>query len=371
MSLTVDQLATLDTLVRTTASLGLIGNLTILFDHFRRWEKIRNSASRIIAWGCLASTLSTLTFLCARSFIPARGQPPSTACLIQATVQQYAIHASHVWFVFQTINIFLVMWAKVSLEKIQKMEPLYHALAWTVPLLSTFGPIAKYPIHSFYGDAGLWCWIGPAYGQYRVYLSIMVIWVIIGFSSFCYIFIWWSLQSDLRNARPGSALSAISNNDNSLRSSTRLRAEALFAIKTGAFMITYIFTYSGASANRIHALVSPPSPFWVIAWQGITMTGIGIWNLVTYFAIPYLLKRARLRGKGVSRSAKSATGIVMAAGGSRLLASYSATRSASMAMIVGSDQAGGEASKAAVINGKEQARSSQSAALRTATYCDE
>lgn len=68
------------------------------------------------------------------------------------------------------INVYLTFYFKFDAERLRRMEPLYLACCYGIPLVPAFTYIFIKDSNGqrVYGDATLWCWVTPEWDIWRI-----------------------------------------------------------------------------------------------------------------------------------------------------------------------------------------------------------
>lgn len=82
------------------------------------------------------------------------------------------------WTLAMASNVYLTFYWKFDQEQIRRMEPIYFALCYGVPLVPAFVYlfIKDSSNRKLYGDATLWCWVSDDYDILRILTFYGIVW---------------------------------------------------------------------------------------------------------------------------------------------------------------------------------------------------
>ncbi|KAL7749225.1 hypothetical protein RI367_005377 [Sorochytrium milnesiophthora] len=175
-------------LVRTSASLSLIGCLAILAHIALHRQAASACPHRIVVWWTCAELVFVPAALMGRAYIDS-----PTGCTLQSVLVHFGLLSSVTWGAMLATNVLLSVVLHYTQAQIEALERVYHLVAWLVPAILNILPLLlpRPKLGSgLFGDAELWCSIRPEYSALRMYffygpimalfLYCLVIYVLVG-----------------------------------------------------------------------------------------------------------------------------------------------------------------------------------------------
>ncbi|KAJ8013429.1 hypothetical protein DPEC_G00053170 [Dallia pectoralis] len=158
---------------RATCTLSLIGCFFMLFVIWllRRYHSL---AQKMIC------CLTIVAFFDSVAYVMGDTHPEGSLCNFQAWWLTYFDWSALVWVCLITLNLYLNLVREMSTSR---YEPLYHLMAWGVPLVMASLPL----INGYYGPAGAWCWITDDHVSWRFGIWYVPLFTLIFLMSGCYI----------------------------------------------------------------------------------------------------------------------------------------------------------------------------------------
>eukprot|EP01102_Stenamoeba_stenopodia_P014786 TRINITY_DN4956_c0_g2_i2.p1 TRINITY_DN4956_c0_g2~~TRINITY_DN4956_c0_g2_i2.p1 ORF type:complete len:278 (+),score=53.55 TRINITY_DN4956_c0_g2_i2:448-1281(+) len=198
---------------------------------------------------------------------------PDVACQIQSTMILFFTLASMLWssgFCFSLI--YTPEDHSATVNRITKF--LLFGICWGYPLCVTCYSL----ISGHFGQGPIWCWIEEQYWKDRVYLFFLILFISFIFDMGAFGFVVWKV-------RPSDLALPINRPEGSIDASIRRRMLI--------FVLGYIFSWSGACANRLWQINHEPV-FILEFWEASTISLQGFINAIIYGANP--------RGRKLMRS---------------------------------------------------------------------
>ena len=177
---TQDKADILGLMTKITSIPSIIGSSVILFRFLKSEAAVkRNLSQRIIVYMSILDVICSINF-----FIGPWIFFSSTLCTMQGFIVQLCVSAVF-WNMAHTTNILLRVVLGVSVDKANRLEPLYHLICWGIPVVGGAVGIFRNKIV----PVGAWCWFaaseldlrfGTFYGWvffailYNIFIAIVV-----------------------------------------------------------------------------------------------------------------------------------------------------------------------------------------------------
>ena len=124
-----------------SCTLSVLGSLLIVYT-YARWQDLRTGSRSIITYLAIADLVTALGYFAGSiNYLLHYGKPEQcrvfdTTCQIQSFVTTTSSLCSFAWTLFLAVYLYLIIVrAKITLAN--KLIPLFHIVAWGVPLLIT------------------------------------------------------------------------------------------------------------------------------------------------------------------------------------------------------------------------------------------
>ncbi|KAL7748848.1 hypothetical protein RI367_005761 [Sorochytrium milnesiophthora] len=264
-------LDTLQTLMRVSATLSLIGTVSVMTHMVRNWKDLSGLPHRIVLWWTMADMVLIPAALMGRLVIDS-----PIGCSIQGVLVQYGLATSVLWGAVMATNVLLSVVFHVPNSRLLSLEKYYHALAWLVPLLATAVPlmVPLTPDVPLLGDSQLWCWIRKEHSWLRMALLYGPAMAVFVYSLAVYAIVGFRVWRTTGN----KAIWRASNTPSNVRQK--------YALKTSLYILAFMLTWVFGLVNRVRTLIMPSATpsYPIFALQAAFMSAQGFLNALAYFA---------------------------------------------------------------------------------------
>ncbi|KAI8903441.1 hypothetical protein PhCBS80983_g01382 [Powellomyces hirtus] len=286
MAFTPEQFSVLQWVARVSASLSVLGVLSIYVFFILNPKAARNPTARLIIFMATSDLLSASAKFLGRW--PVEQGEDNALCQAQAALMQEGDLSSLTWTAILASNLLLVVFFRGRTDTIRKNELPLALFAYGWPLIFSLGPLfIKGPRGKIYGDSTLWCWITSEYHEYEIGFFYAFLWAVFLFNLISYILVGrviWTASKDLEQR--GST-------DNTLS-----RYRVAFARTALAYMTAFIIVWTPSNLNRFYNM-SVGTPLFPLSLAQTLMSPMrGFVNFLAYFWI----YRMQLAGKASLQS---------------------------------------------------------------------
>ncbi|PHH77384.1 hypothetical protein CDD82_3542 [Ophiocordyceps australis] len=187
-SLTPSQISALITIERTGAALSMLAILLTLVS-FGLFSKLRTMPNHFLALASLANAGASVASMMGYDGVD-KGQD-SSLCQAQAFIFEWFMQSDPWWSCAMAVNVLLVFFFNVNPVKIHKRLWIYCLVCFGGPLIPAVILICLQGDSrgAVYGDATLWCWIGPQWSLVRLYAYYIPIWLCLFTSLVIYVLV--------------------------------------------------------------------------------------------------------------------------------------------------------------------------------------
>ncbi|SPN96595.1 related to G protein coupled receptor like protein [Cephalotrichum gorgonifer] len=200
MDLTQKQIDTLVTLERVGSSLSLVG-VALIFVTYLAFKRMRTVLNLFLLFASVANAGASVA--CLIGFDGLRAGVDSALCQTQAFLLEMFMQSDPWWSFAMAINVFLVFFVGANPATFRKHVWIYCVVCFGLPFIPAVACLlVKGEKGRVYGDATLWCWIGPEWTSLRIYTYYLPIWVCILFSTLIYFAVGYHVfhqRNQLRN----------------------------------------------------------------------------------------------------------------------------------------------------------------------------
>ncbi|KAJ3382721.1 hypothetical protein HDU92_004626 [Lobulomyces angularis] len=174
-----------------------------------------------------------------------------------------------------------IVTTRAATTNVQKLMKYYHIISWGFPLLMASIPFLVQISSNFkvlaYGPAGIWCF--SALDWQRVFLMNIPVLVLFLYNVILYAII-------LKLCKYSGKSKASKGIDRII-------------VKTGLYILTFCFVWSGPSANRLQNLMYPGKPMFSLYFlHALTVASGGFFNALIY--LYFLWKDQKSKFKDIS-----------------------------------------------------------------------
>ncbi|PNY23205.1 Cyclic AMP receptor-like protein A [Tolypocladium capitatum] len=177
-SLSPGQIDILITIERTGAGLSMVAIfLTVLT--FFVFKKLRTTPNLFLVVASIANAgASTASMM---GYDGLRMGEDSSLCQAQAFIFEWFMQSDPWWSFAMAVNVFLVFFYNANPASFRRYLWVYCLVCFGGPMIPAIVLISIRgdPRGPVYGDAALWCWIGPNWSLVRLYAYYIPIWVCI------------------------------------------------------------------------------------------------------------------------------------------------------------------------------------------------
>ncbi|KAM4054502.1 7 transmembrane receptor (secretin family) domain-containing protein [Hirsutella rhossiliensis] len=177
-SLTPDEIKTLITIERTGAGLSMVAiALTLL--SFVVFKKLRTTPNLFLVFASVANAGASVASM--MGYDGLRQGQDSALCQAQAFIFEWFMQSDPWWSFAMAFNVYLVFFYNADPASFRKYLWAYCLVCFGGPMIPAVVLIAIRgdPRGPIYGDAALWCWIGPSWSLVRLYSYYIPIWICI------------------------------------------------------------------------------------------------------------------------------------------------------------------------------------------------
>ncbi|ATY63429.1 family secretin [Cordyceps militaris] len=184
--LSADQIATLVAIERTGASLSMIA-ISMIALSYLVYPKLRTTPNTFLLFASIANAGASIASMIGYDGL-LQGDD-SSLCQGQAFIFEWFMQADPWWSCAMACNVFLVFFCNVNPATFPRYIWAYCLVCFGCPLIPAITLISiRDESHGpVFGDATLWCWIGPNWSLVRLYAYYIPIWVCIFLSIVIYI----------------------------------------------------------------------------------------------------------------------------------------------------------------------------------------
>ncbi|KAM3436009.1 hypothetical protein NHJ13734_005286 [Beauveria thailandica] len=201
--LSADQIATLVAIERTGASLSMIA-IALIAASYLVYPKLRTTPNTFLLFASIANVGASIASMIGYDGL-LQGEE-SSLCQGQAFIFEWFMQADPWWSCAMACNVFLVFFCNVDPAMFTRYIWAYCVVCFGGPLIPAITLISikdrsRGPV---FGDATLWCWIGPNWSLVRLYAYYIPIWICIFLSIVIYIAVGYHVfqhRNRLRGAR--------------------------------------------------------------------------------------------------------------------------------------------------------------------------
>jgi G protein-coupled receptor 157 len=149
-----------------SCTLSVLGSLLIVYAYVR-WKDLRTGSRSIVTYLAIADLVTALGYIAGSAnyilHFGSRGNTErcrvfDTACQIQSFVTTTSSLCSFAWTLFLAVYLYLVI-VKAKLVLANKLIPLFHVVAWGVPLLITLPLLIMGKLGYSPYAASNWCFV--------------------------------------------------------------------------------------------------------------------------------------------------------------------------------------------------------------------
>ncbi|UNI16914.1 hypothetical protein JDV02_003302 [Purpureocillium takamizusanense] len=184
-SLTGRQINILIAIERTGAGFSMVAIVLTLVT-FVSFKKMRTMPNLFIVFASVANAGASIASMIGYDGL-LRGES-STLCQAQAFLMQWFMQSDPWWSFAMAVNVYLVFFHNADPSSFRKYLWVYCLVCFGGPMVPAVTLLAirddvRGPI---FGDAVLWCWIGPNWSLLRLYAYYIPIWMCILLSAVAY-----------------------------------------------------------------------------------------------------------------------------------------------------------------------------------------
>ncbi|PHH60880.1 hypothetical protein CDD81_1085 [Ophiocordyceps australis] len=187
-SLTPSEISALITIERTGAGLSMVAILLTLLS-FGLFSKLRTMPNHFLALASLANAGASVASMMGYDGVD-KGQD-SSLCQAQAFIFEWFMQSDPWWSCAMAVNVLLVFFFNVNPVKIHRRLWIYCLVCFGGPFIPAVVLISLQGDSrgAVYGDATLWCWIGPQWSLVRLYAYYIPIWLCLFTSLVIYVLV--------------------------------------------------------------------------------------------------------------------------------------------------------------------------------------
>ncbi|KAI9341709.1 hypothetical protein BDR26DRAFT_918271 [Obelidium mucronatum] len=171
-SLTQDELARIQIVMRAIAPIPLLSNLALIIC-------VLLIKSRRTSIGYMQLSLAIMDILCSIGFSIGNVIVPNIPlCTVVGVFMQFCLHASSTWSLLCCVYCFLTIQYNSKVAESHWIS--YHLYGWGVPTIFTVAMFVCQAVlrrGNVIGDATFECWIAPQYADLRVALLYPILWI--------------------------------------------------------------------------------------------------------------------------------------------------------------------------------------------------
>ncbi|KAL2889971.1 Cyclic AMP receptor-like protein A [Ceratocystis lukuohia] len=178
MGLSERQLETISSIERAGSALSMVG-ITLIVASYWAIKRLRTIPNLFILYASLANAGASVA--CVIGYDGLRSGVNSTLCQAQAFLLEMFMQSDPFWSLAMAINVLLVFFFGASPSSFRNYLWLYCTLCYGIPALPaiTLLFVRTKERGKVYGDATLWCWIGPNWAFLRLWTYYVPIWICI------------------------------------------------------------------------------------------------------------------------------------------------------------------------------------------------
>ncbi|XWX00869.1 hypothetical protein V2A60_008892 [Cordyceps javanica] len=205
--LSPDKVATLVAIERTGASMSMIA-ISMIAASYLVYPKLRTTPNTFLLFASIANAGASIASMIGYDGLMQGGD--SSLCQGQAFIFEWFMQADPWWSCAMACNVFLVFFCNVDPTSFPRYIWAYCIVCFGGPLIPAITLISlkdrsRGPV---FGDATLWCWIGPNWSLVRLYAYYIPIWICIFLSIVIYIAVGHHVFQN-RNRLRGAALQSL------------------------------------------------------------------------------------------------------------------------------------------------------------------
>ncbi|KAJ3472793.1 hypothetical protein NLG97_g10713 [Lecanicillium saksenae] len=184
--LSAEKIATLVAIERTGASMSMIA-ISMIALSYLIYPKLRTTPNTFLLFASIANAGASIASMIGYDGLMQGDE--SSLCQGQAFIFEWFMQADPWWSCAMACNVFLVFFCNVDPTTFPRYIWVYCIVCFGGPLIPAIALISikdrsRGPV---FGDATLWCWIGPNWSLVRLYAYYIPIWICIFFSIIIYI----------------------------------------------------------------------------------------------------------------------------------------------------------------------------------------
>ncbi|KAH8601525.1 hypothetical protein B0O99DRAFT_648244 [Bisporella sp. PMI_857] len=177
MGLTKQEIRNLIVIERVTASVSVLGTLSLLAT-FVSIKDFRTLSNTIIFWASFANLFANIAALIGGSALSRESSP---LCQFQGFLLEMFMQSDPMWSLAMAVNVYLVFFHRYDALRLKKLYWLYGILCYGIPFIPAMVCLllrvkGKGQI---YGNATLWCWIDNEWAPLRIYSYYAPVWLCI------------------------------------------------------------------------------------------------------------------------------------------------------------------------------------------------
>ncbi|KAJ6780412.1 hypothetical protein PWT90_02299 [Aphanocladium album] len=208
--LTAEKIATLVAIERTGASMSMIA-ISMIALSYLVYPKLRTTPNTFLLFASIANAGASIASMIGYDGLMQGDE--SSLCQGQAFIFEWFMQADPWWSCAMACNVFLVFFCNVDPTTFPRYIWVYCLVCFGGPLIPAITLISikdrsRGPV---FGDATLWCWIGPNWSLVRLYAYYIPIWICIFLSIIIYIAVGYHVFRH-RNRLRGAALHSLDKN---------------------------------------------------------------------------------------------------------------------------------------------------------------
>ncbi|KKA29782.1 hypothetical protein TD95_005190 [Thielaviopsis punctulata] len=176
MTLSLEQIGVIVAVERAGAILSIVGIVVVLVS-FWLFKRLRTVPNLFILYASFANAGASVA--CVIGYDGLKSGVESSLCQTQAFLLEMFMQSDPFWSLAMAINVFLVFFFGASPSTFPKYQLIYCLLCYGLPALPaiTLVFVRTDDLGRAYGDAALWCWIGPKWSFLRIWAYYIPVWI--------------------------------------------------------------------------------------------------------------------------------------------------------------------------------------------------
>jgi hypothetical protein len=273
MGLTVAQNNIIQIAIKTSACLSIFGSLSTLAA-LAFIPRLRTQVNMMICMVAIADLIASISFSFGATLVN-----NSAMCQAQGFLIEWFMLSSVFWTFCISAFCYTCIASLNSVHHLNYLQKFYHAFAWGVPLILAILPMTFNSIFQSgpgYNNSTLWCWIAPAYQQWRMWIFYVPLWALFILTVVLYSLIWRTVTRIRKRASMNTKLQ---------KSRNRL------TVKTTVFAVAFFITWMPATINRLIGLFDTNVYFSLFLLHSIFTPLQGFVSFVIFFSFAFVSQK--------------------------------------------------------------------------------